>query len=299
MQDLPIGFPKVVVSTVAGGDVTSFVGEKDITMIPSIVDISGINRISNVVLTRAVGAICGMVVAEPEVLKDTKPLIVASMFGNTTIAVECAKSILEKEGYEVLVFHATGKGGKTMEGLIKTKGLIAGVLDITTTEWADELVGGVLTAGPTRLEAAAEEGVPAIVVPGCIDMVNFWAEESIPAKFKEPSAGRLFYHHNVSTTLMRTTKGENKELGRIIATKLNNSKAPTTVLIPLKGFSMLDSPDGGLFWNPDADRAFIDSLKEHLRAEMVKVVDLDCNINDPEFAHRCVAELLNNIRAIQ
>jgi uncharacterized protein (UPF0261 family) len=284
MRALPLGVPKVMVSTLAGGDVSAYVGVTDIVMIPSIVDVAGVNRISRAVYARAAGAICGMVESKVPPGED-KPLIVASMFGNTTPAVEHARSLLEREGYEVLVFHATGNGGRTMEGLIES-GLITGVLDMTTTEWADELVGGVLTAGPARLEAAARRGVPAVVVPGCLDMVNFWAPETVPAKFKD----RKFYHHNPNVTLMRTNVEENRRLGRIVADKLNSSKGPITVLLPLRGVSMIDSP-GGSFWWPEADRALFDALKAALRPD-IGVVELDCNINDPVFAERCVQCLL-------
>ena len=271
----------------AGGDVSAYVGVKDIVMIPSIVDVSGINKISREVFARAAGAIVGMVNAEVPKGED-KPLITASMFGNTTTAVEHAKSILEKAGYEVLVFHAVGTGGRTMESLIET-GMISGVLDITTTEWADELVGGVLTAGPNRLEAAAKHGVPAIVTPACLDMVNFRAPDSIPEKFK----GRNFYQHNPDVTLMRTNVEESKRLGGILAEKLNMSTGPVTVLIPKKGLSMIDAP-GGPYWWPEADQALSAALKNNLRKD-IPVIEMDANVNDPEFSERCANELLANI----
>jgi uncharacterized protein (UPF0261 family) len=206
------------------------------------------------------------------------------MFGNTTVCVDAAKQILEQAGYEVLVFHATGTGGRTMEHLIAS-GRIAGVLDITTTEWADQLVGGVLAAGPERLEAAARHGVPAIVTPGCLDMVNFWAPETVPEKFRQ----RKFYPHNANVTLMRTTPEECRQLGTILAEKLNLSTGPVTVLLPLQGWSMIDAP-GGPFWWPEANQAFHDSLTQQLRAH-VRVVELDVNVNDPRFS-RCAAETL-------
>ena len=287
MRALPLGVPKVMVSTVASGDVSAYVGVKDVVMIPSIVDVAGINRISREAFARAAGAICGMVEAEIPPGED-RPLIVASMFGNTTPAVEKAKAILEREGYEVLVFHATGTGGRTMESLVEA-GLIAGVLDVTTTEWADELVGGVFTAGPTRLEAAARHGVPAIVVPGCIDMVNFGAPTTVPAKFKE----RKFYPHNPNVTLMRTDVAENRRLGEIFAEKLNLSTGPVTVLLPLLGVSMIDSP-GGAFWWPEADAAFVSALKAKLRPGILVIV-MNSNINDPAFAERCAQCLLENV----
>jgi len=284
MRALPLGVPKVVCSTVAGTDVSGYVGVQDIVMIPSIVDVSGINRISRRVFATAAGAVCGMLESEIPPGED-KPLVAASMFGNTTPCVEAAKAILEEAGYEVLVFHATGTGGKTMENLVAA-GLIAGVLDVTTTEWADELVGGVLTAGPTRLEAAARRGVPAIVTPACLDMVNFWAPETVPEKFKD----RKFYPHNPNITLMRTTPEECRQLGRIIAEKLNLSTAPVSVLLPLRGLSMIDA-EGGPFWWPEADRALADALKESLRDD-IPVIEIDCNVNDLEFAQRCAAALL-------
>ena len=288
MRALPYGVPKVIVSTVAGGDVSGYVDVKDIVMIPSVVDIAGLNRISRRVLAQAAGAICGMVSAEVPPAAE-KPLVAATMFGNTTPCVERARAILEKAGYEVLVFHATGTGGRTMENLIR-EGLIAGVLDITTTEWADELVGGVLRAGPHRLEAAAECGVPAVIVPGCLDMVNFWAPDTIPPQFR----GRRFYQHNPNITLMRTTPEECARLGEIFAEKLNRSRGPVTVLIPKRGWSMIDAP-GGPFWWPEADEAFCRSLKRSLRPD-IPIIEIDANINDPIFAERCAQELLRLMR---
>lgn len=284
MRALPYGVPKVIVSTVAGGDVSGYVGVKDIVMIPSVVDISGLNRFSRRVLAQAAGAICGMLSAEVPP-GDDNPLIAATMFGNTTPCVEHARRILEEAGYEVLVFHATGTGGRTMENLIRD-GLITAVLDITTTEWADELVGGVLAAGPHRLEAAADTGIPAVVAPGCLDMVNFWAPETVPSQFH----GRRFYQHNPNITLMRTTPDECARLGEIIADKLNRSKGPVAVMIPLKGWSMIDSPQGP-FWWPEADEAFRHSLRQHLRPD-IPVIELDANINDPAFAEACARQLL-------
>ena len=270
-------------------------------MFPSIVDVAGLNRISRQILTRAAGAICGMVevgvqasacsggdTPERELQQD-KPIIVASQFGNTTECVNHARKLLEQEGYEVLVFHATGTGGRTMESLIEA-GLVTGVLDITTTEWADELVGGILGAGPMRLEAAAKHGVPAIVTPGCLDMVNFGPPETVPAKFN----GRRFYQHNPQVTLMRTTPEECKRLGEIIAGKLNASTKPVTVLIPLKGISVI-STAGQPFHDPAADHALFETLKSKLRKD-IPVRELDNNINDAPFAEACVQALLENIR---
>jgi uncharacterized protein (UPF0261 family) len=287
MRSLPIGIPKIMVSTVAGEDVSGYVGATDIVMVPSIVDVAGINRISRGVFAKAAGAVCGMIeTLVPD--EDDKPLIAASMFGNTTQCVDQAKAILEQHGYEVLVFHATGTGGRTMESLIET-GAIAGVLDITTTEWADELVGGVLTAGPSRLEAAAKHGVPAIVTPACLDMVNFWAPDTIPEQFQ----GRRFYQHNPNITLMRTSPEECVQLGRILAEKLNQSTGPVSVLIPLRGLSVIDAPDQP-FWWPEADQALAAELESHLRSD-IPVLKIDANVNDAAFAEACAATLLENL----
>ena len=283
MRALPLGVPKVMVSTVAGGDVSGFIGASDIVMVPSIVDVAGINRISRKVFARAAGAICGMLETSVPAGHD-KPLIAASMFGNTTICVEAAKAILEEAGYEVLVFHATRTGGRTLESLVAA-GHIVGVLDITTTEWADQLVGGVLAAGSDRLEAAARNGIPAIVTPACLDMVNFWAPDTVPGKFND----RKFYQHNPNITLMRTTPEECRQLGAILARKLNLSTGPVTVLLPRRGWSVIDSP-GGPFWWPEANEALHATLKDNLRPD-IRVIELDANVNDPEFS-KCAAEAL-------
>jgi uncharacterized protein (UPF0261 family) len=293
MRALPIGFPKLMVSTLASGQVAPYVGTTDITMMPAIVDVSGLNRVSRVIFANAAGAICGMVAvterrrAAPAVAGE-KPLIVASMFGNTTACVTEAKKILEAAGYEVLVFAATGNGGRAMESLIAS-GLVAGVLDITTTEWADELVGGVLTAGPERLDATAKATIPAIVTPGCLDMVNFGEPASVPAKF----TGRTFYQHNAQVTLMRTTPAECTELGRIIAEKLNRYTAPVTFLIPRRAISVI-SAAGKPFHSPEADAALFASLKKHLRAD-IPVREVDTEINDPAFARACADTLLAHL----
>lgn len=291
MRALPIGFPKVMVSTLAAGNVTPYVGTKDIVMFPSIVDVSGINRISRTLLTRAAGAICGMV--EMEIPKgEDKPLIAASMFGNTTDCVNTAKAILEAAGYEVLVFHATGTGGRIMESLIES-GMIAGVLDVTTTEWADELVGGILSAGPTRLEAAGKRGIPAIVAPGCLDMVNFGERASVPATF----AGRTFYQHNPQVTLMRTTPEECAELGRILAEKVNAYTGPVAVFLPRKAISII-SAEGQPFHSPAADEALFSAIKRHLNAG-IPLIEMDCAINDPAFAQACAEALLASLKPLK
>ncbi|HUT66771.1 MAG TPA: Tm-1-like ATP-binding domain-containing protein [Spirochaetota bacterium] len=285
MRALPFGVPKVMVSTLAGRDVSGYVGIKDIVMVPSIVDISGINRISREVILRAAAAVCGMAEVEVEDAGE-KTAIAATMFGNTTPCVGTAREILEAHRYEVLVFGCTGTSGKIMENLIES-GHIAGVLDITTTELADELAGGVLSAGAGRLESAGAVGIPQVVVPGCLDMVNFWEPASIPETYR----GRKFYRHNPNVTLMRTSIDENRRLGKIISEKLNRSTGPVRVLIPLKGLSMIDAP-GGFFWWPEADRALFESLEESLRPD-IRVSEMDNNINDPEFAVECARTLID------
>jgi uncharacterized protein (UPF0261 family) len=291
MRALPLGLPKVMVSTLASGNVAPYLGLKDILMFPSIVDVAGLNSVSRAVFRRAAAAVCAMAEVNAQLGSDsgTKPLLVASMFGNTTACVERARQMLESAGYEVLVFHATGAGGRTMESLIESGG-VAGVLDVTTTEWADELVGGVLSAGPTRLEAAARHGVPAVVTPGCLDMVNFGPPETVPEKFR----GRLFYQHNPQVTLMRTTSDECAQLGRILAEKVNLSTGPVTVLIPRRAMSVI-SAVGQPFHDLAADRALFGALKSHLRSD-IRCLDLDCEINDPEFAAACAQELLAHLR---
>ncbi|MCW1924621.1 Tm-1-like ATP-binding domain-containing protein [Luteolibacter arcticus] len=288
MRALPLGFPKVMVSTLASGNTAPYLGTKDIVMMPSIADVAGLNRVSRVIFSRAAGAICGMVDAEIAT-SDARPLIVASMFGNTTACVTEAKSVLEEAGYEVLVFAATGNGGRAMEALIGS-GMVAGVLDITTTEWADELVGGVLTAGPERLDAAGETAVPCVVAPGCLDMVNFGVKESVPKQFK----GRNFYIHNPQVTLMRTTPEECAELGEIIAAKVNMFAAPSAVMIPTKAISVISAP-GQPFHDPAADRALFAALKRDAR---VPVIEFDMEINDPAFARACAEKLLELMRGV-
>ena len=284
MRALPIGFPNLMVSSMAGGNTAHYVGTKDIVMFPSIVDVAGLNRISETIFTRAAAAICGMAAAK--VSNDGgSPLIAASMFGNTTDCVEQARRRLETAGYEVLVFHATGAGGRTMEALIES-GMIAGVLDITTTEWADELVGGVLSAGPERLDAAGKAGIPAIVTPGCLDMVNFGERDTLPAQF----ADCTIYVHNPQVTLVRTNAEECARLGRILAEKVNAYTGPVTVLLPTRAISII-SAEGQAFHDPAADKALFDAIRESL-SDRVKLVELDLEINAPEFAAACAEELL-------
>lgn len=291
MRALPVGIPKVCVSTTASGDVGTYVGTKDITMIPSIVDVAGINRISRIIFSRAAGAICGMVETEiPESSKD-KPVIAASMFGNTTPCVNACVASLSTEGYEVLVFHATGTGGKTMESLVK-EGLIDAVLDITTTEWADTVCGGVFDAGPERLDTAGQMGIPHLIVPGCVDMANFHGMDTVPEKYK--TAKRTFYEWTPSVTLMRTNREENEKMGKVFAEKANAAKGPVAFLIPLRGVSMLDA-DNQPFCDREADKAMFDAIEANLR-EDVEIAKMDNNINDSEFSAKAVEMILALIK---
>jgi len=284
MRALPVGVPKVMLSTVGGGDVSAYAGTKDITFIPSIVDVAGFNRISRMIYANAAGAVAGMVKTEAPTAQEERPLVTASMFGNTTVCVDKARSIVEANGYEVLVFHATGTGGKTMESLI-ADGYITASLDLTTTELADEVCGGVFSAGPDRMLAAARAGIPTVLVPGCIDMCNFWGISTVPEKYRN----RNLYQWNPNVTLMRTNVEENITIGRMIARAANESRGPVAVLLPLKGVSMLDSP-GNMYWDPEADRACFEVIKEQVKPN-IPVLQMDHNINDPEFATKA-AELL-------
>lgn len=285
MRALPVGVPKLMVSTVAAGDIAPYVGERDITMMPSVVDVAGVNRISRRIYTNAANAIANMVRQESPPALDDKPLITASMFGNTTPCINHAKELLEKQGYEVLIFHATGTGGRTMEGLL-ADGYATANLDLTTTELADEVCGGLLSAGPERLMAAARRGVPTVLAPGCVDMANFWGVATVPEHYRQ----RTLYEWNPNVTLLRTNVEENQRIGEMIARAANASGGPVTILLPLRGVSQLDSP-GGAFWDPEADGACYAAIKANLRPG-IPLIELDCNINDPIFAEQAVACLL-------
>lgn len=286
MQALPVGVPKLMVSTVASGDTRPYIGAVDIAMMYSVVDIAGINRVSARILSNAAAGIAGMAnaYAQPLPESDDKPLIGATMFGVTTPCVTTAREWLERNGYEVLVFHATGAGGQSMEALV-AGGFLRGVLDITTTELADELVGGVFSAGQNRLEKAGQRGVPQVVSLGALDMVNFGPLETVPERFRE----RNLYIHNPTVTLMRTTPAECAELGRQIGTKLSAAKGPVALFIPRGGVSAI-STDGGVFHDPAADAALIDSLLASVGPN-VEVHDLDDDINDPRFAEMMARRL--------
>lgn len=290
MRALPIGVPKIMVSTLASGNVAPYVGTSDILMMPSIVDVSGLNSISTKIFSNAAKAIVGMVNLEVDIKVEKKPLIAATMFGVTTPCVNTAKDYLEKQGYEVIVFHATGTGGKTMESLIESK-FFDGVLDITTTEWCDELFGGVLNAGPNRLEAAGKMGIPQVVSVGALDMVNFGPYDSIPKHYE----GRNFYKHNPTVTLMRTTVAENKALGEILAKKLNMSKGKTTLMLPLKGVSMIDAPEQP-FYGKAEDEMLFETIRKHIDKNKVELVEMDNHINDDDFALAAAKKLVSYLK---
>ena len=287
MRALPVGVPKLMVSTMASGDTRPYVGAVDVTMTYSVVDIAGINAVSARILSNAAAAIAGMATAEPPDVESGKPLVAASMFGVTTPCVTAARERLEELGYEVLVFHATGTGGQSMEALMRG-GFISAVLDVTTTELADDLVGGVLSAGPDRLEAAGELGLPQVVSLGALDMVNFGPRDSVPERFRD----RLFYEHNPTVTLMRTTPDECAELGRRIAHKLNAATGPLTLFVPLRGVSMI-AVEGQPFHDPEADAALVGALREELDPG-VDVRELETDVNDPAFAG-AMAERLHEL----
>lgn len=278
MQVLPVGLPKLMVSTVASGDTRPYVGEKDITMMYSVVDVAGLNGLSRRIMANAAFAIAGMAKGEVPQASEDKPLIGATMFGVTTPCVTAAREYLEAKGYEVLVFHATGSGGKAMESLIES-GYIKGVLDATTTEWADELVGGVLTAGPHRLEAAARMGIPQVVSVGALDMVNFGPANTVPEQFKD----RNLYHHNATITLMRTTTEECRQLGEILADKINRTTGRAAVFLPLKGVSLIDVA-GKPFYGPEEDQALFMAIRSRLNRDKIELVEMNTDINDEHFA---------------
>jgi uncharacterized protein (UPF0261 family) len=289
MQTLPVGVPKLMVSTVAAGDTRDYIGAGDIALMASVTDVAGINSISARILANAAAAMAGMVTAPPVELPEQRPLIAATMFGVTTPAVTTAREALERRGYEVLVFHATGTGGTAMEALVDS-GFMTAVLDITTTELADRLVGGVLAAGPDRLEVAGRRGLPQVVSLGALDMVNFGARDTVPPQFED----RNLYVHNPSVTLMRTTPEECAELGRIIAEKLSGAHGPVALFIPLNGVSAIDV-EGGPFYDPDADQALFDALRSNLRSN-VELIELEHNVNDPEFAQAMVDKLADYLQ---
>ena len=285
MRELRTGVPKLMVSTLASGNTRPYVGTSDIAMLYPVGDFTGLNRLTRSILVTAANAMAGMCsLPLPDPATADNPVLAATMFGVTTPCVNRVRELLEAKGFEILVFHATGAGGQAMERLIRD-GFIRGVLDLTTTELADELVGGVLSAGPHRLEAAGLLGIPQVISTGALDMVNFGPRDSIPQEFR----GRTFYQHNSSVTLMRTTLQENAQLGRMVAEKANAARGPVSIVLPLRGVSAIDAA-GQPFYDAEADVALFDAIRRHAR---VKVVGLDAHINDPEFATGIVTEFLS------
>ena len=276
---LPLGVPKLVVSTAASGNTADYIRETDLILMPSVTDIAGLNRISTRILANAAAAVAGMVTASPlPAAAAARPMVAASMFGVTTPCITRARARLETLGYEVLVFHMTGTGGRTLESLA-AQGLLAGVLDATTTELADELVGGIFSAGPDRLSAAGKAGIPQVVSVGALDMVNFGPMDTVPAEFKD----RNLYVHNPITTLMRTTAEENTELGTRLARRLNAATGPTSLFLPLRGVSAIDV-DGAPFRDEAADQALFGAIHDELDTQRVELVEMDTDVNDDRFA---------------
>lgn len=285
MKVIPFGIPKLCLSTLATKDLSDAIGGKDIVLVHSVVDVNGLNTISRILISQAAGAICGMMNASISEAKENSGTIAISVFGNTTLCVDRCTELLKAKNYDVLSFHAVGTGGKTMESLI-LDGYFDAVLDITTTELADDLCGGICSAGPNRLEAAAKMGIPQVVVPGCLDMVNFGAMDSIPEKYQQ----RHLFSWAPDVTLMRTNEKENEILGKTLAEKLNRSSAPVKILLPLGGISKI-SAKGGVFYNPEIDALLFKTIKENLK-DSIPVEEVQANINTIDFAEEAVKSLL-------
>lgn len=285
MQAVPLGIPKFCLSTVVAKDLSRQIGVKDITLMSSVVDVAGLNSISRLLIRQAASAITAMADTEVDASEEAKKSIAISMFGNTTKCVDKCTELLKSKGYEVMAFHATGVGGATMESLIR-EGVFDAVLDVTTTELADELCGGILSAGPDRLTAATEMGIPQIVVPGCLDMVNFAQMDTLPEKYRS----RQLYSWAPDVTLMRTNVAENGILGKQLVDKLIGAKAPVEILIPLKGISQIDS-EGDIFYSPEADSALFAAIRKNADGR-VPVTEVDAHINDEAFAKLLVERLL-------
>jgi uncharacterized protein (UPF0261 family) len=286
MQEVPLGIPKLCLSTIAAIDLSRQIGVKDITLMSSVVDIAGLNRISRILIKQAAAAICGMSNVDIDRSQVTKKSIAISMFGNTTKCVDKCSEILRNHGYEVLIFHATGVGGATMESLIR-EGVFDAVLDVTTTELADELCGGILSAGPDRLTAASQKGIPQVVVPGCLDMVNFAHLDTVPPQY----SNRLLYSWAPNVTLMRTNEVENEALGKIVADKLNDSKGEVAIVLPKKGISQIDKK-GEVFYAPGVNNTLFESIRKNIR-NTIPVIEIDAHINDEVFANSLVEHLLS------
>ncbi|QNF32272.1 Tm-1-like ATP-binding domain-containing protein [Adhaeribacter swui] len=292
MQSIPLGVPKLCLTTLATKDLSRQIGIKDITLVPSVVDLAGLNSISSLLISQAAAAISAMSRVKNQKFKNSGKSIAISMFGNTTACVDRCSKLLNEQGYETMAFHATGVGGQTMEALIR-ENYFAAVLDVTTTELADDLCGGILSAGPERLTAAAEMGIPQVVVPGCLDMVNFAQKETVPRSYHS----RQFYNWAPDVTLMRTNAEENQQLGEQLATKLNGARGPVTIVLPLRGISQI-SASGGVFHRPEVDQVLFSTIKAHAKAP-VQVKEVDAHINDAAFADFLVSTLLEMIQENQ
>ncbi|WP_161888519.1 Tm-1-like ATP-binding domain-containing protein [Pontibacter russatus] len=289
MQVVPLGVPKLCLSTLAAKDLSRQLGSKDVTLMPSVVDVAGLNSISKLLIKQAAAAISAMANVPVEQENASAGRIAISMFGNTTACVDKCTELLQQQGYEVFAFHATGTGGRTMESLIR-ENLFVGILDITTTELADELCGGILSAGPDRVNAAAEMGIPQVVVPGCLDMVNFAQLDTVPELYKS----RQLYSWAPDVTLMRTNGRENKKLGELLAQKVNRSEGAAAILLPSKGISQIDAA-GGVFYQPETDQVLFQAIKEQAQ-DKIPVLEIDAHINDTMFAEMAVNTLLDLIK---
>jgi len=287
MRELPIGLPKIMVSTVASGHTAPYVGTIDLMMLYPVVDVAGLNTVSRVILANAAHAMAGMVLRLPPHAPTERPAVGLTMFGVTTPCVTETRRLLEAAGYDALVFHATGTGGAAMEKLVEA-GFLEGVIDLTTTEVADLIAGGIFPCGPGRFDATLNAGIPFVLSLGALDMVNFGALESVPAPYRQ----RLLHVHNPQVTLMRTTEEENRAAARWIARKLNLARSPFVVLIPEGGVSALDAP-GQVFYDPKADRALFEELEGSIEAAAGREIHrLSFHINDPDFARTAVARFL-------
>jgi uncharacterized protein (UPF0261 family) len=281
MRALPFGLPKVMVSTIASGDMRPYIGIKDITLVHSVTDIVGLNRMTKRLLTYAAGAVMGAVAADTGLEASSKPLIAMSSMGGINRAVFSAQRILEDKGFEVVAFHTVGTGGRALEEAIE-QGLIDGVLDLVTHEVTDHLYGGYCDAGPARLEAAGKKGLPQVIVPGCLDFIVFSPPEKIPESLRE----RQVYRHTPEVAIVRANKDEMASVGKTLAEKLNRALGPVIVVIPNQGFSPANRP-GKPLYDPEADRAFAEALRQNLRPS-IRIIELDAHINDELFAKRAV-----------
>jgi len=281
MRALPFGIPKVMVSTIASGDMRPYIGIKDITLVHSVTDIVGLNRMTKRLLSYAAGAVMGAVAADPGLEVSDKPLIAMSSMGGINRAVFSAQKILEDKGFEVVAFHTVGTGGQALEDAVE-QGLIDGVLDLVTHEVMDHLYGGYCDAGPARLEAAGKKGIPQVIAPGCLDFIAFSPPEKMPEELRK----RKIYRHTPEVAIVRANKDEMASVGKTIAEKLNRALGPTVVVVPNQGFSPANRR-GKALYDPEADRAFVEVLKQSLKPS-IRIVEVDAHINDELFAKQAV-----------